>query len=602
MRTFLGLQAGRGSSWTQGRDLPFAAATVLAVALAACGGGGGEPGPTDPGVPDTPGDPGSGDDGGGDIGTPDGTPCDDGDPCTRDDAVQGGECRGIPYSCSAEGMPCVTLACDGAGGCVVSEVQAGFCYLEDACWTDGEVQPEDPCHVCDPSSSQTDWSAPACDDQDPCTADTCDPGTGCVHAPADGPCEDGDPCTTGDTCSGGQCLPGSGVLDCDDGNPCTVDGCDAGQGCVHVEDAAQACDDHNPCTQEGCDPGTGCTWTPVEGTCNDEDACTLGDFCAEGVCVAGRGIPDCDDDNECTEDSCRPEVGCIHARRTGPCDDGVACTEDDQCLGGVCTGQKTAACPFCEYHDNPDANKAVVLEIGASGHPGDGLDLDGDPATCAPSTDCSGGVDNELGLLAPFVNEGLQAAVQQGVLTYVVEFEGFVADGTPFAMHFLASALADSNPDCDFQKEECDYYPLWEALDASCHPIVSFDNAVVTDSRITAGGPGYTFALQAGLIGGGHLELAVVAARFEAEVTMSPALAIRTLDGFLGGGVDKADLLQTVAQLPPDLFYPMDLAQVLDLLDQLVVNDLDTDLDGTPDAASVAIRFRTIPADIVPRW
>lgn len=577
----------------------FLIATALAVAMAGCGGGGGDT--TDPGVPDTPGDRGTKDDGGGDWGTPDGTPCDDGDLCTRDDAYQGGECRGTAYSCSTEGKPCVTLACDGTGGCAVSSVQTGFCYIEDACWSDGEVQPKDPCHVCDPSSSQTAWSALPCDDQDPCTADTCDTGLGCAHVPVEGPCEDGDPCTTGDACSGGLCVAGSGTLDCDDGNPCTVDGCEPGEGCLHHEDAALACDDDNPCTQEGCDPGTGCTWTPVVGTCDDGDACTLGDSCVEGQCEPGQDTPDCDDDNECTEDSCRPEHGCIHARLTGPCDDGVACTEDDQCLGGVCNGQKTTACPFCEYHENLDANKAVVLEIGASGHPGDGLDLDGDPATCAPSTDCSGGVDNELGLLAPFVNEGLQAAVQQGILTYVVEFEGFAADGTPFAMHFLASALADSNPACDFQKEECDYVPLWEALDASCHPIVSFDNAVVTDSRITAGGPGHTFALQADLIGGGHMELAIVNARFEAAVTMSQTLAIRTLDGFLGGGVDKADLLDTVAQLPPDLFYPMDLAQVLNLLDQLIVNDLDTDLDGIQDAASVAIRFRTIPADIVPR-
>lgn len=573
----------------------FLVATALAVA--SCGGSGGSP--TDLGVADTPGDFGTGEDVGGEPGTPEGTPCDDGDPCTRDDKYQGGECRGMPYSC--EGVPCVTLACDGAGGCLVSGVHSGFCFIENACWSDGEARPQNPCQVCDASASQTGWSAPDCDDQDPCTADACESGTGCVHSPAEGSCDDGDPCTTGDACSGGLCVPGSGILDCDDANPCTVDGCMPGEGCVHREDAALACDDGNPCTQEGCNPGTGCTFTPVEGACDDGNACTLNDFCLGGECQGGPDVPDCDDDNECTEDSCRPDIGCLHARVTGPCDDGVACTENDQCLGGVCSGQKTLACPFCEYHENPDANKAVVLEIGASGHPGDGLDLDGDPATCAPSTDCSGGVDNELGLLAPFVNEGLQAAVQQGILTYVVEFEGFVADGTPFQMHFLASALADSNLDCDFQKEECDYVPFWEALDASCHPIVSFDNAVVTDSRITAGGPGHTFALQASLIGGGHMELAIVNARFDAAVTMSQTHAIRTLDGFLGGGVDKADLLDTVAQLPPDLFYPMDLAQVLTLLDQLIVNDLDTDDDGTPDAASVAIRFRTIPANIVPK-
>lgn len=576
---------------------------VMAVTTAlttGCGGGG--DGPADPGPPDSGADLADADNVGTDPGSTDGTPCDDGDPCTRDDKYYGEVCRGEPYSCLNVDEPCVTLACDGAGGCVVTKVQAGFCYVEEKCWNDGEADPNDRCHVCDASSSQTTWSTPSCDDQDPCTADTCGSATGCVHEPVEGPCEDGDPCTTGDYCSGGLCLPGSGTLVCDDGNPCTIDGCDPAVGCLHREDAFEACDDFNPCTQEGCEPGTGCTWTPIEGTCEDGNACTLGDHCLNGECKTGPDAPDCDDDNECTEDSCRQEVGCIHVRRAGLCDDGFSCTENDQCLGGVCVGQKTLACPFCQYHKNPNASKAVVLEIGASGHPGDGLDLDGDPSTCAPSTDCSGGIDNELGLLAPFVNEGLMAAVEQGILTYVAEFEGFAADGTPFSMHFLASALADSDADCDFQKQECDYYPLWEALDASCKPIVSFDNAVVTNSRITAGGPGYTFAFQADLIGGGRMKLAIVNARFEAVVTMSQTHVIRTMDGFLGGGVDKADLLDTVAQLPPEVFYPMDLAQVLDLLDMLIVNDLDSDHDGVPDAASVAIRFRTIPANIVPRW
>lgn len=516
------------------------AATMLAMASMACGGGGG--GITDPGMPDpvqdflpsgdegrdveTAGDGGVPDaishDAPGDSWNPEGTPCDDGDPCTRDDTFRSGVCRGDPYTCSNEGKPCIALACDGSGGCEVVSVLVGFCYVEDGCWEDGAVNPGDPCLVCDAATASRAWSSRSCADDNPCTTDRCDSGKGCVHEPAEGPCD-------------------------------------------------------------------------------DANACTLGDTCLDGSCAPGPNTPDCDDANVCTKDSCRPEVGCIHVRVSGPCDDGFACTTDDQCLGGVCSGQKTMTCPLCAYHENKNANKAVLLEIGASGHPGHGLDLDANTATCAPAADCSGGIDNELGLLAPFVNEGLQAAVQQGILIYTVEFVDFKPDGTPFVMHFLASDLADSNPQCDFQKEECDYYPLWEALDAACEPIVTFDNAVVTDSRITAGGPGYTFAFQAELIGGGHMELAIVNARFEAVVTMSQAHTIRSMDGFLGGGVDKADLLATVAQLPPDLFEPMDLAQVMQLLDQLIVNDLDTDLDGIADAASVAIRFRTIPADIVPR-
>jgi hypothetical protein len=48
----------------------------------------------------------------------------------------------------------------------------------------------------------------ACDDGNPCTADACDPATGCTFsaAGADGTsCDDGDACTDNDVCGGGAC-------------------------------------------------------------------------------------------------------------------------------------------------------------------------------------------------------------------------------------------------------------------------------------------------------------------------------------------------------------------------------------------------------------
>jgi hypothetical protein len=51
-------------------------------------------------------------------------------------------------------------------------------------------------------------SAPDCDDGNPCTANACDPGSGCTSAPASGPCDDGDPCTIGDACEEQVCYIG----------------------------------------------------------------------------------------------------------------------------------------------------------------------------------------------------------------------------------------------------------------------------------------------------------------------------------------------------------------------------------------------------------
>ncbi|NOZ01723.1 MAG: hypothetical protein GXP54_07520 [Deltaproteobacteria bacterium] len=565
----------------------------------------------------------------GEAGPVDGTPCDDGDPCTKGDVWDAGVYAGTAYDCTTGSPFCVTRGCDGEGGCEVLNVQDGFCFVDGACFADGTANPKDVCAACNPLADQQAWSpsigvtecsdgdscttddhcesgscvgskAKDCDDKNPCTTDTCDAGLGCVHEHKEGPCDDGDECTVGDVCVDGTCVAGNDSPDCDDSNPCTIDSCDPEKGCVHDEDPETACDDNNECTLDTCDAQSGCAHDPVEGPCEDGDLCTLGDFCDGGECKTGDETPVCEDDNECTADSCNPLVGCIHANVPGECDDNESCTVDDVCLGGVCSGKKTELCPTCEIIANPDANKVTVLQMGTSGHPGQGLDLDNNPDTCAPSTDCSGGIDNELGLLAPFINQAITDAVENGYLMYVIEFDDFKDDGTPFAMYFHGADLASTDLLCDYQVQECSYVPIWASFDAECNPLVSFDNAVVSGNKISAGGPDHHFALQFNLVGGGKLEMSISGAHLEATFQMTQGGSqVSSMVGFIGGSVDKTELLNAVDNIPEE-YFPIDKETVEGLLDTLIVNDLDTDGDGVPDAASVAIRFDTIPADIVP--
>ena len=65
---------------------------------------------------------------------------------------------------------------------------------------------------------------------------------------------------------------------CEDNDACTTDTCDPAGGCVNTPiDPGVACDDDNACTTESCDPINGCTNTPVDPnvTCEDGDACTV---------------------------------------------------------------------------------------------------------------------------------------------------------------------------------------------------------------------------------------------------------------------------------------------------------------------------------------
>ncbi len=92
----------------------------------------------------------------------------------------------------------------------------------------------------------------------------------------DVPCDDGDACTENDTCVDLVCT--GTALDCDDDNPCTDDACDSGSGCVWQNNTA-SCDDGDPCTtgdacaagvcvggantcEEQPEEGCGCTTAP----------------------------------------------------------------------------------------------------------------------------------------------------------------------------------------------------------------------------------------------------------------------------------------------------------------------------------------------------
>jgi hypothetical protein len=379
--------------------------------------------------------------------------CDDGDPCTLDDSCTGGSCQGVPVNCNDDN-PCTEDSCNNSGECDNLPIFApcndeapctvgdlcldGMCAgtevpcdcqanadcgaLEDGDLCNGvllcnlaelpytcEVNPDsiilcpEPegtdafCQqsVCDPATGECgfvpDHEGLACDDGNkcifdascqegtctggatlncndgnPCTDDSCDPAAGCVHTDNTLPCTDHDVCTNGDACTDGQCEPGTPLV-CDDGDVCTDDSCNPQLGCQHEANAAPCddgnacsigdkcangscfgglpleCDDDNICTDDQCEPETGCVHPANTSVCNDSDLCTVGEYCSAGGC--GNGIPvECDDGNPCTDDTCLPLAGCIHTPNSAPCNDGDVCTENDGCDAGTCVAGDAINC------------------------------------------------------------------------------------------------------------------------------------------------------------------------------------------------------------------------------------------------------------------
>jgi hypothetical protein len=323
------------------------------------------------------------------LGCDDGNPCTQGDlcankactsgsdmcGCTKDtDCIDDGDlCNGtlfcdtgkVPYACKVKPASVVTCDTSKDSACAAASCDAktGQCALVPAvngktCDADGSVCTNgDACAsgLCKPGT-QVD-----CNDNNPCTDDSCNAKLGCVQVANTLPCDaDGSVCTAGDACKDKLCTAGAKLV-CNDGNACTDDTCDKVAGCQSTNNTAPCddgtvctsndvctagqcvgkvtnCDDGNACTSDSCDKVKGCTFVAAgDGNlCSDGTVCTTDDTCAAGKCV-GQPL-NCNDGNTCTTDSCDKTAGCQSLNNTAACDDGSACTSNDLCGAGKCAG------------------------------------------------------------------------------------------------------------------------------------------------------------------------------------------------------------------------------------------------------------------------
>jgi hypothetical protein len=159
---------------------------------------------------------------------PIGTPCDDGNACTRNTGCSRGACvGGEPVDCD-DGLSCTANPCDRIRGCQTIFFPDS-CLIEGACYDDGESSPDDACLICDSAKSTSSWT----------------------QAPVGWPCDPfGAVCTRCNRCSN-TCLPLK--------QPCATD-CD----CCEVPGAVVRC------LSSGTGPKRCCKSV---GVCGDQDCC-----------------------------------------------------------------------------------------------------------------------------------------------------------------------------------------------------------------------------------------------------------------------------------------------------------------------------------------
>jgi len=335
--------------------------------------------------------------------------CNDGNPCTRDMCNVDNQCEYVAVEgCTAcrtnencnDSNPCTNDVCGQDSTCTHAPVTSGTCDDGDAC-----TGPD----VCS-GASCTPGAALNCDDDNPCTADSCDAVSGCGHTPisgcqacqTDGDCTDGNACNGAEACVEGVCTGGTPLV-CNDGNSCTTDSCNAESGCsnvtvegcvaCNVDTAATVCNDSNPCTADSCSESGTCTHSPIsEASCGDGDVCNGNEICQSGVCAGGNPLS-CDDGDACTADSCDSADGCLHT--TVSCDDANPCTADSCDAISGCAHTLIEGCQACQSNaECSDGNACNGEEICAEGVCASGTALscnDGNACTrdtCNTETGC----------------------------------------------------------------------------------------------------------------------------------------------------------------------------------------------------------------------
>ncbi|MCB9787112.1 MAG: hypothetical protein H6744_10520 [Deltaproteobacteria bacterium] len=323
-----------------------------------------------------------------------GAACDDGAPCTFGDKCDAsGSCVGTEKVCNDDKV-CTSDACvDGVckftpltgNSCNPGTLGDTACFVGQ-CSAAGECaavpqtgigcNDESPCTLNDTCNAGVcQGTAKVCDDNNPCTTDSCSATTGeCVFTPKTGTtaCDDGDACTKDDTCVAGTCKGGASICQCttdtdcaDDGNLCNgvpkcVTGAGGAKSCVVDPGTVVTCSTagDGPCEQTACVTTTGkCAKTPKPSSvvCDDANACTTGDHCSgTGTCVSGTPKV-CDDSVGCTQDSCAPATGnCVFTPDGGKCDDGNPCTLD-VCTPAGCSNQIAGEFTKCDDGDEATA-------------------------------------------------------------------------------------------------------------------------------------------------------------------------------------------------------------------------------------------------------
>jgi hypothetical protein len=136
--------------------------------------------------------------------------CFDGNYCTINDTCNDeGSCVGQPVECP-QLYPCADSVCVNGLGCG-EIIRPGFCVIDGQCFQNGNINPQNPCQMCNSDASNWQWwsspSGTVCGDDNQCAMSTCDGYGTCVtvNKPDNTECTITVPCFETAHCVSGEC-------------------------------------------------------------------------------------------------------------------------------------------------------------------------------------------------------------------------------------------------------------------------------------------------------------------------------------------------------------------------------------------------------------
>ncbi len=403
--------------------------------------------------------------------------------------------------------------------------------------------------------------------------------------------DSGDDSSSSSSSSGGSSCGGCGFCSGDDqyGYPGEYDtetywrdedllGWDSGVHVIDVADAGEvlcspACDGR-VCGSDGCD-----------GVCG---VCDPAEECLE---VEGGGSV-CSCQPQCEGKDCGPD-GCGGV--CGTCGAGCSCDEHQSCFQ-ACT---PPAAPSTAW-------KVTSLQLSTGGQEGMGLDLDFDPATCAPAGDCESGIDNALALLFKILETELGLSgyamdlMDIGDLVIIAELDGLELGGGVFEVPLHDGVPTESMDACDLQHEVCGFDLLDSGFDLeACAAVRRFDACYVDGGRLTIERKEGPLPVTVRLSGEEEVIAWVHWARVEVPVDIGPDGGL-TAAGWpiLGGAIQEAALLKIADELWTGGLRIGTPPLTTEDLGAILTPDIDLDGDDTPDAFSFGIQLDALPAKI----